>query len=255
MAQQQIDTLVIGSGVAGMFFALKAAEEGEVLMITKATTENSNTRWAQGGIAGVVSDDDSLESHVQDTLIAGDGLCKEAIVRMVVEEGPKRIHELMDWGADFDRSVDGELLLAKEGGHSANRILHHADATGAEIVRALAKAVAEHSRIQVAEHLFAIDLLTEHHLGMYVNKGTPKVSCFGVYALDIHQQKVTTLLARNTILASGGAGNVYASTTNPPVATGDGIAMGYRAMARWRTWSLCSFTPRPFMTPKPSPLF
>ncbi|MFW5658345.1 MAG: L-aspartate oxidase [Bacteroidota bacterium] len=253
--QRQIDTLVIGSGVAGLFFALKAAEHGEVLMITKAQRENSNTRWAQGGIAGVVSDEDSLEAHVQDTLIAGDGLCKEDIVRMVVSEGPERIRELMAWGAEFDRAEDGELLLAKEGGHSAHRILHHADATGAEIVRALVKAVADHPRIEVVEHLFAIDLLTEHHLGMYVNKGTPLIHCFGVYALDVNTGEVLTLLARNTVLATGGAGNVYASTTNPPVATGDGIAMGYRAMARVANMEFVQFHPTAFFDPETKPAF
>ncbi|MFN7707964.1 MAG: FAD-dependent oxidoreductase, partial [Sphingobacteriia bacterium] len=165
------DYLVIGSGVAGLSFALKAAETGkQVLIITKKQKQQSNTWWAQGGIAGVFGSEDSLEQHVQDTLIAGDGLCDEAVVRMVVTEGPRRIQELMDWGAEFDRNQDGSLMLGREGGHSAHRILHHQDATGAEIARALLRAVEQHPNIRLTEQYFALDLLTQHHLGLYINR-------------------------------------------------------------------------------------
>jgi L-aspartate oxidase len=237
------DFLIIGSGVAGLSLALKAAQIGKVLVVTKARKEESNTKYAQGGIAGVFSDRDSFEKHVQDTLIAGDGLCKEDVVRFVVEEGPDRIRELMEIGAKFDRREDGTLSLGKEGGHSENRILYARDATGFEIERALVEAVSNHPNITVSEHFFAIDLITQHHLGMYVNRGTPGIQCYGAYALDIQQEKVIKILARITVLASGGAGNVYFATTNPSVTTGDGIAMTYRAMGRVANMEFMQFHP------------
>lgn len=243
------DFLVIGSGVAGLSFALKAAQTGKVLVITKSRRDESNTKYAQGGIAGVFGDRDSFEKHVQDTLIAGDGLCREAVVRMVVEEGPDRIRELMETGARFDRREDGTLMLGKEGGHSENRILHARDATGFEIERALVEAVSSHPNITVSENHFAIDLITQHHLGMYVNRGTPGVQCYGVYALDIAANAVIKVLARVTVLASGGAGNVYFSTTNPAVATGDGIAMTYRAMGRVANMEFMQFHPTSLYDP------
>ena len=247
--QIKTDFLVIGSGVAGLTFALRAAELGKVLIITKKTKEESNTKYAQGGIAGVVSKLDSFESHVQDTLRAGDGLCKEEVVRMVVEEGPKRIQELMDWGARFDREDDGTLSLGREGGHSENRILHSKDATGWEIERALLDAVHGHPNIEIKEHYFAVDLITQHHLGHYVNRGYPNLECYGVYALDVQTREMFTLLSRVTVLASGGAGNVYAVTTNPDVATGDGIAMVYRAMGRVANMEFNQFHPTALYEP------
>ena len=243
------DFLVIGSGVAGLSFALKAAELGKVLVITKAKKEESNTKYAQGGIAGVFSDKDSFEKHVQDTLIAGDGLCKEDVVRMVVENGPARIKELMEIGARFDRKEDGTLMLGKEGGHSENRILHSRDATGYEIERALVEAASKHPNITISENHFAIDLITQHHLGMYVNRGTPGIHCYGVYALDIAAKKVIKVLSRVTVLASGGAGNVYFATTNPSVTTGDGIAMTYRAMGRVANMEFMQFHPTSLYDP------
>jgi L-aspartate oxidase len=249
------DFLVIGSGVAGLSFALKAARLGSVLVITKATRDESNTKYAQGGIAGVFSDRDTFEKHVQDTLIAGDGLCREDVVRMVVEHGPDRIRELMEYGARFDRKEDGTLSLGREGGHSENRILHSRDATGFEIERALVEAVMAHPNITVSEHHFAIDLITQHHLGMYVNRGTPGIECFGVYALDVQNRKVIRVLARVTVLASGGAGNVYAATTNPSVTTGDGIAMVYRAMGRVANMEFCQFHPTSLYDPGTRPSF
>lgn len=232
-----------------MFFALKAAKHGKVLLITKANKSDSNTSWAQGGIAGVFSSGDSFEKHVNDTLVAGDGLCDEAVVRRVVTEGPLRIRELMGYGAQFDTDAQGNLRLGREGGHSENRILHSHDATGAEISRALVDAVSREKNIEVVEHLFAVDLITQHHLGMYVNRGTPDLQCYGVYALDLGTRQMKTLLARVTVLASGGAGNVYFSTTNPPVATGDGVAMAHRAKARISNMEFYQFHPTALYDP------
>ena len=253
--QIKTDFLVIGSGVAGLSFALKAAPYGKVLVLTKANKDESNTKYAQGGIAAVVSQMDTFESHVADTLDAGDGLCKEEIVRMVVQKGPEVIKMLTDNGARFDKKEDGTMMLGREGGHSENRILHSKDATGWEIERALIDSVKNHPNITISEHFFAIDILTEHHLGQYVNRGTPGINCFGVYALDIKSRKVVTVLSRLTILASGGAGNVYSTTTNPAVATGDGIAMAYRAKGRVANMEFCQFHPTAFYDPGVRPAF
>jgi L-aspartate oxidase len=249
------DFLVIGSGVAGLSFALKAAALGKVLILTKKNKDESNTKYAQGGIAAVVSNMDSFESHVADTLDAGDGLCREDIVRMVVEQGPLRVQELIDYGATFDRMKDGTLSLGREGGHSESRILHSKDATGWEIERALLESVQNHPNISMYEHFFAVDLLTQHHLGRYVNRGTPDLECFGVYALDVHKKEMVKVLSRVTVLASGGAGNVYAATTNPSVATGDGIAMVYRAMGRVANMEFAQFHPTSLYDPGVRPAF
>lgn len=249
------DFLVIGSGVAGLSFALKAAALGKVLILTKENKDESNTKYAQGGIAAVVSNMDSFESHVADTLDAGDGLCREDIVRMVVEQGPLRVQELIDYGANFDRTKDGTYSLGREGGHSESRILHSKDATGWEIERALLESVQNHPNITIYEHFFAVDLLTQHHLGRYVNRGTPDLECYGVYALDVHDQQMVRVLSRVTVLASGGAGNVYAATTNPSVATGDGIAMVYRAMGRVANMEFAQFHPTSLYDPGIRPAF
>ncbi len=249
------DFLVIGSGVAGLSFALKAASLGKVLILTKRNKDESNTKYAQGGIAAVVSNMDTFEKHVADTLDAGDGLCNEAVVRMVVENGPKRVQELIDNGAQFDRLADGTLSLGREGGHSENRILHTKDATGWEIERALLDAVSKHPNITLSEHFFAIDLLTQHHLGRYLNRGTPGIECYGVYALDIQARQVVRVLARVTMLASGGCGNVFDATTNPSVTTGDGIAMVYRAMGRVANMEFQQFHPTSLYEPGQRPAF
>ena len=249
------DFLVVGSGVAGLAFALKAAEHGRVLVITKAAAQDSNTWYAQGGVAGVMDDQDSFEQHVADTLTAGDGLCDGDVVRMVVTEGPQRLQELMDWGVAFDRQPDGSLMLGKEGGHSHHRILHNKDATGREIARALIEAARRHPNITITEQLFAIDLLTQHHLGLYVNRGNPNITCYGVYALDTEAREIHTVLARLTVLASGGAGQVYASTTNPVIATGDGIAMVLRAKGRIANMEFYQFHPTALYEPNVSPAF
>jgi L-aspartate oxidase len=249
------DFLIIGSGVAGLFFALHAASAGKVLLITKTELEHSNTWYAQGGIAGVFSQEDTYENHIQDTLIAGDGLCKQDIVRLVVTEGPDCIRQLMDLGAQFDRLKDGSLSLGREGGHSMNRILHNKDATGMEIASALIKAVKSHPNIIIKSHLFAIDLITQHHLGVYINRGYPNITCYGVYALDKVKRSVLTILSKVTIMASGGAGNVYASTTNPPIATGDGPAMVHRAKGRIANMEFYQFHPTALYEPGVSPAF
>ncbi len=247
--QKKIDFLVIGSGVAGLSFALKAATVGKVLVLTKSKINDTNTRWAQGGIAGVTSPSDNYEKHIQDTLIAGDGLCKENIVRIVVTEGPQRIQELIEWGVNFDKNPDGTLMLGKEGGHSEFRILHAQDATGAEIQRALSYQTLNHPNIEVSEDFFALDLLTQHHLGRYVNKGHHDIECYGVYALNLKTREIVTILSRVTILATGGAGNVYYNTTNPPVATGDGVAMAYRAKAQVANMEFYQFHPTALYDP------
>lgn len=257
MAESPIftDVLIIGSGVAGLSLALKLAGRHKVMVITKTERGETNTRYAQGGIASVTSNIDSFEKHVADTLIAGDGLCKEDIVQMVVKNGPERIQELISYGADFDRYEDGTLMLGKEGGHSDHRILHAKDATGWEIQRVLLEQAANTPNLTIVEHFFAIDIITQHHLGMYVNRGFPDIECYGVYALNIHSRNVVRIMSRTTVLATGGAGNVYANTTNPPIATGDGIAMAYRAMCRVANMEFNQFHPTALYDPGSRPAF
>lgn len=249
------DYLVLGSGIAGLSFALKAAKTHRVLVITKSSIADTNTRWAQGGIAAVMHASDSFEKHIADTLDAGDGLCNADVVRMVVESAPDRIAELLEWGTQFDHTPDGSLMLGREGGHTENRILHAKDATGSEIQRALVAAVLQEPNITVLEHYFALDLITQHHLGMYVNRGTPNITCYGVYALNEHTREVDIFAARITVLATGGAGNVYAATTNPPVASGDGIAMAYRAKAHVANMEFYQFHPTALYDPEARPSF
>ncbi len=247
---ERFDFLVIGSGVAGLSFALKAAEHGTVAVVTKKNSAESNTNYAQGGIAAVMDPADDVEAHVQDTLIAGAGLCDEEVVRVVATEGPERVRELMAFGADFDTNADGTLHLGREGGHSARRIVHTADMTGREIEATLLGAVRDHPRIQVLEHHFAVNLLTEHQLGTDVAKPAPGgLHCFGAYVLDTRSGQVETYLARATLLAAGGAGQVYLHTTNPAVATGDGIAMAYRARATIANMEFIQFHPTSLYMP------
>ncbi|MFN0201122.1 MAG: L-aspartate oxidase [Bacteroidia bacterium] len=245
----QTDFLVIGSGIAGLSFALKAAETHKVLVITKGERNDSNTAWAQGGIAAVMAKEDNFENHIQDTLIAGDGLCNEEVVRIVVENAPACIADLMKWGTQFDINEEGDLSLAREGGHSHHRILHAKDATGREIQRALVDAAKNHPNIILTEHLFAIDVITQHHLGWYVNRGTPDIACYGIYALDLKTREVIKILSKITIMCTGGAGNVYTATTNPSIATGDGIAMVYRAMGRVSNMEFNQFHPTSLYDP------
>lgn len=238
------DFLVIGSGVAGLSYARRVAEHGSVALITKDDVSESNTTYAQGGIAAVMDEGDSAEAHVQDTIVAGAGLCDAEVVKFVVEEGPDRVRELMDLGATFTRvGENGRLHLGREGGHSANRIVHAADTTGYEVEHALLDHVLSHPNVDVMEHHFAVDLITEHHLGQHVTRLRPDIHCFGAYVYDEERDTVKTVLAKSTMLAAGGSGQVYQHTTNPDVATGDGVAMAYRAKARVANMEFVQFHP------------
>jgi L-aspartate oxidase len=243
----QTDFLVIGSGIAGLTYALKVAQQcpdRSVTILTKTQSDETNTKYAQGGIAGVMdTDHDSFEKHIEDTLIAGDGLCNRHIVEIVVKEGVERIEEIIKWGARFDKESDGDYKLGKEGGHSEFRILHHKDVTGKEMERALLAAIAKQKNIQLVSHCFVLDIITQHHLGYLVTKSTPDIECYGVYVLNLGTNKIEKILSKITLLASGGNGQVYRSTTNPAIATGDGVAMVYRAKGRIENMEFIQFHP------------
>jgi L-aspartate oxidase len=255
MNRNKVDFLVIGSGIAGLNYALRAAEYGTVMIITKSDEDESNTKYAQGGIASVIDPDDSFEKHVQDTLIAGDGLCDESVVRMVIQEGPARINDIIGWGADFDKKPTGEFDLAREGGHSESRILHYKDVTGLEIERKLLAKIHQHPNISLYTHYFAIDIITGHHLGETITRNSENISCYGVYALNIKTGEVDTILSKSVLMATGGAGNVYSNTTNPLIATGDGIAMVYRAKGRVDNMEFIQFHPTALYEPGVRPSF
>ncbi|KAK9677987.1 hypothetical protein RND81_11G180700 [Saponaria officinalis] len=229
------DFVVIGSGVAGLRYALEVAKHGTVAVITKAEPHESNTNYAQGGVSAVLSSTDSVESHVQDTIIAGAHLCDEETVRVVCTEGPERIRELISLGASFDHGEDGNLHLAREGGHSHRRIVHAADMTGREIERALLDAAVRDPNIFLFQHHFAIDLLT--------SQDGSDIVCHGVDTLNSETLEVLRFLSKVTLLASGGAGHIYPTTTNPPVATGDGVAMAHRAQAVIENMEFVQFHP------------
>ena len=188
------DFLVIGSGIAGLTYALKTAREfpgKTITVLTKTNSEETNTKYAQGGVAGVTDfENDSFEKHIEDTLIAGDGLCNPEVVEIVVKEGVKRIGEIISWGADFDKETSGEYALGKEGGHSEFRILHHKDVTGKEIEKTLLKQIVNYPNIQLINHCFVVDIITQHHLGYLVTKSTPDIECYGVYVLNLHENKI-----------------------------------------------------------------
>lgn len=241
------DILVIGTGVAGLSFAIKMADrfpQCNVTVITKAKILESNTRYAQGGIAVVTDfDHDNFEKHKKDTLVAGDGLCDESIVDMVVREGPSRLKEIVQWGMEFDKKASGEFDLGLEGAHSTPRILHHKDTTGFEIQKSLLKKAGLYKNIKILDHHFGIDLITQHHLGEKMTRKTGGIRCFGSYVMDLKTHEVKTFLSKITVLASGGIGQVYKLTTNPNVATGDGIAMAYRAKAHISDMQFIQFHP------------
>lgn len=253
--QLKTDYLIIGSGIAGLSFALKAAKHGRVILITKGNEDESNTKYAQGGIAAVWDNADSIEKHVQDTLIAGSGVCDEQIVRMVISDSKERVRELIEIGANFDKKNNGDYDLAKEGGHSENRILHYKDATGTEIERALLKMVRSERNISIQDHYFAIDILTQHHLGAVVNSRTPGIKCFGAYVLNTKNGAIETILSKITVMATGGAGHVYTTTTNPVIATGDGVAMVYRAKGKVKDMEFVQFHPTSLYNPGEHPSF
>ena len=253
--QQQVDFLIIGSGIAGLSYALKVAEHGSVYIVTKSNEDESNTKYAQGGIAAVWHDKDSIEKHIEDTLIAGAGLCDEDIVRLVISEGTERVRELIELGASFDKDKEGNYDLAKEGGHSENRILHYKDITGYEIERALIAQIRKHKNITVLDHHYAIDIITQHHLGEVVTSQSKNIQCFGAYILNTRTQKIDTILAKITLMGTGGAGHVYATTTNPTIATGDGIAMVYRAKGLVKDMEFVQFHPTSLYNPGEHPSF
>jgi L-aspartate oxidase len=238
--QIKSDFIIIGSGIAGLSLAIQLAKHGKVSIITKAETWSSNTWLAQGGIASVINNDDSFKQHVEDTLIAGAGLCKIEAVKLMVEDGPKVIDQLLHWGVDFSKDQFGNLELAKEGGHKKHRIVHALDSTGKEIERALIEAVKFNANIQIFTNHSAVELITNHHIKNSPNKIK---SCYGVYAFDSVNNLTKTFIATETILCSGGAGQVYLHTTNPEIATGDGIAMAYRAGCEVENLEFMQFHP------------
>jgi L-aspartate oxidase len=237
------DFLVLGSGIAGLSFAIKAAELGTVAMVTKQDRTDSNTNMAQGGIAVVQDQADRFEYHINDTLICGGGLCNEEVVRFVVTEGPERIRELVQWGVEFTRSTtDPEQFdLGREGGHSMRRVIHAKDLTGREIERALNEKAGRKKNIRIFENHIAVDLIMKSSvLGQKIERGD---RCLGAYVLDIANNEVHTFRAKFIMLATGGAGKVYLITTNPDIATADGIAMAYRAGAKIANMEFIQFHP------------
>ncbi|MCF6365430.1 MAG: L-aspartate oxidase [Bacteroidales bacterium] len=249
------DFLVIGSGLAGLMYALKVSEFGTVNVITKSKIDNTNTSYAQGGIATVRKVDDSYQKHINDTLIAGDGICDEEVVRTVVTEGPEMINDLIELGAKFDKNSDGTYNLGKEGGHSDNRIFHHKDNTGFEIQRALTDKIRVNKNITVYENYYAVDLITQHHLGYTIIRNKSDIECYGAYVLNPETQKTERFVSKITYMATGGLGNIYDITTNPQVATGDGIAMAYRAKALITDMEFVQFHPTALYNKNKRPSF
>jgi L-aspartate oxidase len=252
---KKYDYLVIGSGLAGMSFALKVAHKGRVAICCKTGLEEANTFYAQGGIASVTLANDQFDKHIEDTLVAGDGLCDRAVVEKVVREAPAEIDQLVRWGVDFDKDDDGQFDLHREGGHSEFRILHHKDSTGAEIQKSLIVRVKNHPNIDVFDHHFAIEILTQHHLGQNVTRHSGNIECYGAYILDLRTRRIHTFLAKITLMATGGIGNIYQTTTNPFIATGDGIAMVYRAKGTVQGMEFVQFHPTALYHPNERPSF
>ena len=253
----EYDYLVIGSGIAGMSFALKVAgPQSKVALICKTGIDEANTALAQGGVASVTNlEVDDFEKHIHDTMVAGDWLSDPDAVRNGVTGAPEQIRQLLDWGVDFDRKEDGGFDLHREGGHSEFRILHHADNTGFEIQQSLIKKVRENPYIDLFENYFAIEIITQHHLGKIVTRRTPDITCYGAYVLNPSTGEVDKFLSRVTLIATGGIGAVYTTTTNPLVATGDGIAMVYRAKGTVKDMEFVQFHPTALYHPGDRPSF
>lgn len=252
----EYDYLVIGSGIAGMSFALKAARHGRVALVCKTTLDEANTALAQGGVASVTNlEVDNFEKHIHDTMVAGDWLSDPKAVEKVVKGAPAGIRDLISWGVNFDRNEDGKFDLHREGGHSEFRILHHADNTGFEIQRGLIEAVRHDPGIDIFEHHFAIEIITQHHLGKRVSRRSRDITCYGAYVLDESTGRVEKFVSRVTVMATGGVGAVYSTTTNPLVATGDGIAMVYRAKGIISDMEFIQFHPTALYHPGDRPSF
>lgn len=251
------DCLVIGSGIGGMSFALKAARGGaKVAVICKTAPDEANTFFAQGGVASVTNlKVDNFEKHIHDTMVAGDWLSDPEAVEKVVKNAPSQIKELIGWGVDFDKKDDGEFDLHREGGHSEFRILHHADNTGAEIQTSLVETVKKTPGIDLFEDRFAVEIITQHHLGKIVTRRTPDITCYGAYVLNEATEQVDTFLAKVTVMATGGVGAVYTTTTNPLISTGDGIAMVYRAKGTVADMEFIQFHPTALYHPGDRPSF
>jgi len=252
---RKTDFLVIGAGIAGLSYALKVAEHGKVILISKADLKEANTKYAQGGIAAVTYQPDNYDKHIKDTLIAGDGLCNKEVVEMVVREAPAQIKQLIDWGVKFDQNEQGKYDLGREGGHSEYRVLHHKDNTGEEIQNSLVRQVKAHPNIKILEYHFAVDIITQHHLGKLVKRSHNDTECYGSYVLDLKTDQVHTFLSKTALIATGGTGNLYATTTNPNIATGDGIAMIYRAKGIIENMEFIQFHPTSLYNPGERPSF
>lgn len=243
------DVLVIGSGISGLSYALKIAQkspESRITILTKADDEESNTKYAQGGVAVVTNFiQDSFDKHIEDTLRAGDGLCNREVVEIVVKEGPERIKEIVEWGTNFDKDDKQTYDLGREGGHTVNRVVHFKDITGAEIERALLEAINKYKNIQLLNYHYVIDLITEHHIP---NEPFNKYNqnCFGAYVLDLKKQRIIKMSSKITLMATGGCGHVYKNTTNPLIATGDGIGLAHRAKAKISHMQYIQFHPTAF---------
>jgi len=252
------DVLIIGSGISGLSYALKIAKkkpETRITIITKSDDEESNTKYAQGGVAVVMDfKKDSFKKHIEDTLRAGDGLCKRETVEVVVYEGPERIREMIEWGANFDKNEAQIYDLGREGGHTENRVIHHKDVTGAEIERALLTAIDNMPNIDLLNHHYVIDLITEHHIP---NESFDKynLNCYGAYVMDMKTGKIKKMSAKITLMATGGCGHVYKNTTNPVIATGDGIGLAHRAKARITNMQFIQFHPTALYSNRSGQLF
>ena len=252
------DVLVIGSGISGLSYAIKISEQmpdAKIIIVTKADEDESNTKYAQGGLAVVTDfDKDNFQKHIDDTMRAGDGENNREIVEMVIKEGPARFQELVEWGTQFDKEKDGDFKLGREGGHTENRIVHHKDITGAEIERALLETIRKSENIEMLAHHYVIDLITQHHVpGKELN--TYDISCYGAYILDEKNKKIKKITAKITLVATGGAGHVYKNTTNPIIATGDGIAFVHRARGKVSNMQYYQFHPTALYSKRDGMLF
>lgn len=251
------DVLVIGSGISGLSYAIKISEkmpDAKIIIVTKADEDESNTKYAQGGLAVVTNfDNDNFQKHIDDTMRAGDGENNLDVVKMVIEEGPERFKELVEWGTNFDQK-DGHLMLGREGGHTENRIVHHKDITGAEIERALLETVNKSSNIEIMAHHYVIDLITQHHVRGKISDFN-NIHCYGAYVLDEKNKNIKKITAKITMVATGGAGHVYKNTTNPIIATGDGIAFVHRARGKISNMQYYQFHPTALYSKRDGMLF